>query len=229
MKNQSSHYKSILKNQAYHLLAWLVIGALLYFAAEHFSAKESSIRGLSTFSWILISWIFAGLHQAWIVFFWRMELYTGKISRWLGKSGFLIFRIGFIVFSLIRLFPVIPVSLSTANTMSIPPYVTIPIIVISIPFILWGLYSVIFYFSVTRAFGADHFDPSYRKGTLEKRGIFKYIPNSMYTIILLMLYHPGLLLQSPLGLITAAAHHAFVWVHYFCTEKPDMKVIYGDK
>lgn len=24
-----------------------------------------------------------------------------------------------------------------------------------------------------------------------------------------------------------AAHFAFVWVHYFCTEKPDMKEIYG--
>jgi hypothetical protein len=58
------------------------------------------------------------------------------------------------------------------------------------------------------------------------RGIFRYVPNSMYTVVLLAIYYPGLALQSWPALFVAATHHAFVWCHYFCTEKPDMKEIY---
>lgn len=83
------------------------------------------------------------------------------------------------------------------------------------------------YFGITRPFGADHFDPAYRRAPLETRGIFKYVPNSMCVVVLLVLYHPGLLWHSSLGLVAAASHHAFVWCHYFCTERPDMREIYG--
>ena len=102
-----------------------------------------------------------------------------------------------------------------------------PFLVITIPLSLWGLYCAAFYFGVTRASGADHFIPAYRGARLEKRGIYKYIPNVMYTVVLLAVYHPGLVWQSAQGLAAAAAHHAFVWVHYFCTEMPDLKEIYG--
>ena len=51
----------------------------------------------------------------------------------------------------------------------------------------------------------------------------------MYTVILLLLYHPGLFFESKLGLIAAACHHCFVWFHYVCTEKPDMGEIYGNR
>lgn len=216
----------ILKRQGYHLLSYIAIGVLLYFTAVKLPG-HSRLWGLSTSQWILFSWILAGIFQMWILLFWRLELYYGRISAWMGRSGFSIFRLGFILLGLGRLLPLIPISLSTAHTMSVSLYVTIPIIVATTPFIIWGLYSVVFYFGINRAFGADHFDPAYRSGTLEKRGIFKYIPNSMYVVVLLVLYHPGLLWQSLPGLITAAAHHAFVWTHYFCTEKPDMGVIYG--
>ena len=44
-----------------------------------------------------------------------------------------------------------------------------------------------------------------------------------------MAIHPGLFFESKLGLIAAACHHCFVWFHYFCTEKPDLREIYGDR
>jgi hypothetical protein len=44
---------------------------------------------------------------------------------------------------------------------------------------------------------------------------------------LLILYHAGLLWESVLALVVAAFHHAFVWVAYFSSEKPDMREIYG--
>ncbi len=217
----------IFKYQGYHLLLYVVIGAVLYSAITQFPDGHRKIWGLSAREMVLLSWIFAALHQGWIVFFWRTELYLGKISAWFGRGGFLIFRIGFVIFASCRLLLLIPISLATAQTASIPRGVSVALIVVTTPFILWGLYSVFVYFGATRAFGADHFDPAYSDSTLEKRGIFKYIPNSMYTVVLLLIYHPGLFWHSWPGLIAAAAHHALVWVHYFCTEKPDMKEIYG--
>lgn len=217
----------VLRNQGYHLLLYIVIGAVLYAAIMQFPDGRAKIWGLSARDMILLSWIFAGLHQGWIAFFWRTELYTGRISAWLGRAGFSVFRAGFITFASCRLLLLIPISLLTAQTASIPRALSIALIVLTTPFILWGLYSVVAYFGLNRAFGADHFDPAYRHGSLEKRGVFKYIPNSMYTVVLLAIYHPGLLWHSWPGLIAAAAHHTLVWVHYFCTEKPDMTEIYG--
>lgn len=219
----------VLRYQGYHLLIYAAIGAVLYFAVMQFPDGDRKIWGLSARELILLSWNFAALHQGWIAFFWRTELYLGKIGAWFGAAGFKIFRVGFVAFALCRLLLLIPVSMATAGIASIPRALSVGLIVVTTPFILWGLYSVFVYFGATRAFGADHFDPAYRDGTLEQRGIFKYIPNSMYTVVLLLLYHPGLLWDSWPGLITAAAHHALVWTHYFCTEKPDMKEIYGAK
>jgi len=54
--------------------------------------------------------------------------------------------------------------------------------------------------------------------------------NPLYTYLiygLLILYLPGLLLLSKAALIVALFNHVYVWVHYYCTERPDMKVIYG--
>lgn len=219
----------VLKNQGYHLLGFIVIGTLLYWAAMQFPDDQGRQWGLPSGSWMLISWVFAGVFQAWIAFFWRFELYLGKISAWIGDAGFLYFRIGFVLLGIARFLPLIPISQSTARTLPLPSILPIALIIVTTPPIIWTLYSVFFYFGVTRVFCADHFDPAYRSKSLEKRGIFNYIPNAMYTAGFLMFYHPGLLWRSRLGLTITAAHHAFVWCAYFCTEKPDMRMIYGER
>jgi len=220
--------RKFFENQGYHLLVWVVLGGLLYLESRRYiDSSTTRICGWSPTKWLLVSWIFAALHQGWIWFFWRQELYRGQITSWFGPRGFLIFRIGFVVFATARLVSLIPISLATSGTLFMPRWLPLGLIVITTPPILWGLFSVVAYFGVTRAFGADHFDEIYRGGTLEIRGIFKYVPNSMYTVVLLALYHPGLLMSSRLGLIAALAHHLFVWTHFFCTERPDMREIYG--
>jgi len=60
-----------------------------------------------------------------------------------------------------------------------------------------------------------------------KEGIFRYTDNGMYIYSILILYLPGLLLLSKTALIVALFNHVYIWVHYYCTERPDMKVIYG--
>lgn len=37
----------------------------------------------------------------------------------------------------------------------------------------------------------------------------------------------GIVLASPAAILVAAFQHVYIWVHYFCTELPDMRRIYG--
>jgi hypothetical protein len=59
-------------------------------------------------------------------------------------------------------------------------------------------------------------------------GIFRFTNNGMYVYGLMILYLPGLLLFSKAALIVALFNHIYIWIHYYCTERPDMKVIYGE-
>ena len=49
----------------------------------------------------------------------------------------------------------------------------------------------------------------------------------MYVFGFAILWVPALLFQSVAALIVAAFSHAYIWVHYYCTERPDMRRIYG--
>ncbi len=50
----------------------------------------------------------------------------------------------------------------------------------------------------------------------------------MYLIVLPIFFIPGLLWGSIASLALGIFHFIFVWVHYYCTELPDMAVIYGE-
>lgn len=48
------------------------------------------------------------------------------------------------------------------------------------------------------------------------------------SIAFLLLWSIALFQGSQPALIVAIFQHAYIWVHYFCTEKPDMEIIYPD-
>jgi hypothetical protein len=62
---------------------------------------------------------------------------------------------------------------------------------------------------------------------MERRGTFRFSPNAMYVFGFCALWIPAFLFQSSAALVFAAFSHAYIWVHYHATEKPDMKRIYG--
>jgi hypothetical protein len=74
--------------------------------------------------------------------------------------------------------------------------------------------------------GADHFEPEYRKKPFVKNGIYRYTGNAMYTFGTLPFLLPGLLFQSGEGLAFGLYHYLAIWVHYWATEKPDMRHLY---
>ena len=98
--------------------------------------------------------------------------------------------------------------------------------IISIP-VAYLFYSVKKYFGIDRAFGLDHFNPEEVKNEpFVKRGIFKYTSNGMYIYGFLILWIPGLLFQSKAALLAALFSHIYIWIHYYFTELPDIKMIY---
>jgi protein-S-isoprenylcysteine O-methyltransferase Ste14 len=93
--------------------------------------------------------------------------------------------------------------------------------------VLYLLYSVGRYFTFERAFGADHFDPAVRMLPLVRAGIFRFTPNAMYVFGFLLLWIPALWWGSAAGLAAAIFNHAYIWVHYVATERPDLRRLYG--
>lgn len=93
---------------------------------------------------------------------------------------------------------------------------------------LYLFYSVHRYFGFRRAFGIDHFNASYRTMPFVRQGIFRYPSNGMYVFGFLLLWTAGLWFASVAGLAAALFNHFYIWVHYFATERPDMRRMYGD-
>ena len=90
----------------------------------------------------------------------------------------------------------------------------------------YTMYSVKKYFGFLRAAGADHFETKYRNMPFEKRGIFKWTPNAMYVFAIAIPFSFAIAAGSKSMFIVAAYTYISIWLHYFCTEKEDFKVIY---
>ena len=62
-----------------------------------------------------------------------------------------------------------------------------------------------------------------------RRGIFRFTRNAMYTWAFMIFWILALVYGSRAGLVLAAFSHAYIWVHYLATERPDLRRIYGDE
>jgi hypothetical protein len=92
----------------------------------------------------------------------------------------------------------------------------------------YAMYSVKKYFGFLRAAGADHFDPKYRDIPFEKRGIFKWSPNAMYVFAIGIPFAFAIATGSQSMFIVAIYTYISIWLHYYCTEREDFKIIYGN-
>jgi len=175
----------------------------------------------------LLFWIAVAvlvLHQIYVWITWRLELATKATSRTIGFRGYLTgFFILFIGRFITLLFLVwfdrgsLDLSLSAqvmgGISLAIPGF--------------YAMYSVRAYFGIARAAGADHFDEHYRKMPLVKEGIFKFTSNGMYLYAFLLFWTIAIGFNSASAIVVAAFSHAYIWVHYHATEKPDMDYLYS--
>lgn len=207
------------------LLAALLAMAIL--VGNLHGAQTGQKWGGSTPAWFWISIAIAVAHQIFVWFCWRTQLYAHWPTRALGNFAFPLYAVGFSVLGISRWLIVFIVAMSNQNTLPVNQAVLkFFAIVAAIP-ALYLLYSVIRYFGFKRALGIDHFDAGYRSLPFVRKGIFRFTRNGMYVYGFLLVWIPVLWFASLAALGVALFNHLYVWVHYYSTELPDMKQIYG--
>jgi hypothetical protein len=161
----------------------------------------------------------------WFVF--RIQLGWGLLSRWFGRADMIVWASVFVPLLIARLLLFILVAIADAGSSPLPRTVSILLSVILLVPALYTIYSVFRYFGLMRAIGGDHFRKEYRNMPLVREGAFRWSGNAMYAFVFFMLWSIALFTGSQAGLALAVFQHAYIWVHYFFTEKPDMNLIYS--
>lgn len=135
---------------------------------------------------------------------------------------------GFAVIGVLRFVVVFLLAIANRDTL-LPDSVVLKLLAVGLAIpAAYLLYSVKRYFGFKRAFGIDHFDANNRSMPFERRGIFRFTRNGMYVYGFLILWVPGLWFGSLATVCAAVFSHLYIWVHYYSTELPDMKRIYGE-
>ena len=215
----------IFERQIHHLivLILLLIGIKSFLTGR---LLEGSFIKVETSIWALLAIITPILHQVYVWFVWRLELHYSLITKWLGKKAFNIYAMGFAILFASRLLFVIALAISNKNSIHFNPAISIIISVLLLIPSLYLFYSVKSYFGFKRAFGIDHFDSSYSKLPFVRKGIFRFTDNAMYVYGFFIIWIPGILFHSGAAILAALFNHVYIWVHYYCTELPDIRRIY---
>ena len=220
--------KKIFSYQIWHLLSVIILIAVTQiFISINYDTTNGELWGISSKAWFWIAIAIPILHQVYVWIIWRLELYNHTFtSRYGVQRAFKLYAVGFSLFFFCRLIFIVILATSNQGSLSVNPLYPYLLAALITPVVIYLFYSVIRYFTIERAYGIDHFDKNYNEPYV-KGGIFRYTNNGMYVYGLLILYLPGLFLLSKAALLVALFNHVYIWVHYYCTEQPDMKVIYG--
>lgn len=223
-----SQWTLIFERQWLHalLLAGLLAG--MVWAGSLEAVRAGMLWGIGTPVWY---WLAVGLavgHQVYVWFCWRMQLHGAWLTRVLGDRDFPLYAIGFSILGIARVVAVFILAISNRGTLPLSlALLRILAVIVLIPAV-YLFYSVKRYFGFERAFGIDHFDPNYRSLPFVRKGIFRFTNNGMYTYGFLLLWVPALWYASLAALWVALFNHLYIWVHYYTTELPDIKHIYGE-
>lgn len=218
--------RAIFERQWLHAAALVLLTAGLIFASNLNGMHTGMLWGISTTGWFWISAAIAVLHQVFVWFCWRIQLHASGLSRLFGDHAFTVYAAGFSIFGILRVAAVFVLAISNQGTL--PDHLIFQVLAAAalIPAV-YLFYSVKRYFGFRRAFGIDHFDPSYRNLPFVREGIFRFSGNAMYTFGFLILWVPALWYASVAALFAALFNHIYIWVHYYSTELPDINRIYG--
>jgi len=190
-------------------------------------SDDPTLLGLTSRSWGAVSIFLALIHQIIVALVFRLQLYRGLMTRLFGDRYMRIWAVIFLPLLAARPITLILTGWADAGTLSgfRPPEIVIGFLLLATA--IWGMHSVLVYFTIPRALGGDHFRDSYAAMPMVDKGAFHYTANAMYGIVFLGLWGIALLFGSWNALVVALFQHAYIWVHMYCTEKPDMDRIYG--
>lgn len=223
-----SRTQLIFERQGLHavLLAALLAGLAMVSGSD--GVRSGQLWGFPTPVWFWLAIALAIVHQVYVWFCWRTQLHASWLTRTFGTLGFPLYAVGFSVLGILRVVVVFVVAVSNRDTLQLNPLLLKSLAIVALIPATYLFYSVKRYFGFERAFGIDHFDQSYRSLSFVRKGIFRYTRNGMYVYGFLLLWVPALWFASLAALTVALFNHLYIWVHYFATELPDMKRIYGE-
>jgi hypothetical protein len=227
MTEEAAATRPYFEGQFLHVAALAVLLAGLYTLKVLPGLQAGEFIGLSTFAWMALAVVNAIVHQVFVWFCWRVELHGKALTRWFGGRAFVLYSTLFAIMIVVRPILAFLVGWSNRGTLNIEPWVGYGLSLVLFLLTIFLVYSIVNFFSFSRALGIDHFDPAFRQAPLIRQGIFRWSPNAMYVFGFVALWIPAFLFQSIAALVIAAFSHLYIWVHYFATEKPDMIRIYG--
>ena len=212
------------KNQILHLGGTII---LFYVGLQFVDLKNNTnaFLGLSAFKWFVIAMSIPLIHQAYVWICWRSELCWKSISKTIGFKGYVII---FFILIISRLSAIV-LCFVDYESLYTPGWLAWSLAIIIFVPGAYTMYSVKKYFGFLRAAGADHFDTKYRDMPFEKRGIFKWTPNAMYVFAIAIPFSFAIATGSQSMFIVSIYTYISIWLHYFCTEKEDFKIIYEDR
>ena len=198
--------------------AWLLISPAL---------DDGAFLGMSDRVWAALLIGIVVIHQVlvWLVF--RGQICYSTFTRMFGRADLTVWGILFFPFLIARPLVLLGVGLSDCNSLGISRPLEIGVGVVLLIPVVYTLWSVGRYFGVERALGGDHFREKYGHMPMVREGAFKYNSNAMYSYVFLGLWAIALFCGSRAALGLALFQHAYIWVHVYCTENPDIEILYG--
>ena len=211
------------KHQIWHLGGTIVL-FYIGFQFVDLSNNTNTFLGIGAFKWFLVAMTIPLVHQTYVWICWRSELCWKSISNTIGFKGYVII---FFILIISRLSAIVLCFVDYGSLYKPGWLAWILGLILFIPGV-YTMYSVKKYFGFLRAAGADHFDPKYRNLPFENRGIFKWTPNAMYVFAIGIPFSFAVATGSQSMFIVAIYTYISIWLHYFCTEKTDIAIIYNN-
>lgn len=185
--------------------------------------------GVSATGWAKLSIWLALVHQVVVALGFRLQLHRALLSRLFGARDMTVWAAIFMPLLVAR--PITVILTGWADTVPISPWrwaeVGLGLALLAPAF--WALHGTVVHFTLRRALGGDHFRDEIAAMPLVDKGVFRYTANGMYGVAFLGLWAIALLFGSWNALVVALFQHAYIWLHMYCTEKPDMEWIHGDR
>ncbi len=158
------------RRQPRHLLLLLALCGGLWLASLIPGFLISHDIYITVGAVVVMSIAIGAAHQLWVLVFWRLELGSSAITRRFGNWGFKIYSLGFVLLVTARTASIFYLAPINGGTLPLPLAIRLLLVGIIAVLNAWGIYSVIRYFGIRRAFGLDHFNASIRLKGLVKEG-----------------------------------------------------------
>ncbi len=209
----------IYRGQVQHIMLAILLSA----------GALSLLKGEGAFFWVKLAIGLAILHQVLVAIVFRLQLHLNLMVRYFGDKALNIW--GMVFLPLLGVRPVLLIIVGLLDYGSLTGGGRFLQLVFGVALIVpaaWTMHSVLTYFSINRALGGDHFYDKYLNMPMVNQGAFKYFPNAMYSVVFSGFWGIALVLGSWNALVLALFYHSYIWVHMYCTEDPDMRILYAD-